>query len=247
MKRSATILMGALLLATAFAGCLGGDDGGSSDAGADDSTAGPSLTVDNRGTDSERARATVAAVAGDITYDRLVISVNGEPYQFATEASYEQATYTANGVEDASAQVSVGDVIMIPAAGSVDLGFRDARTGEVWDSYTVDVPDDDAPTAPQLQSPGNGESGVSRNPTFQWASVTDPSGVAYRIEVSLDKTFSKSVLVQHKEGISSTQYQMSEDNQLAPATTYYWHVRAVDSEANVGAWSPTWSFTTAPR
>lgn len=247
MKRGASILMGALLLATAFAGCLGGDDGGAASDGAQDTDTEPSLTVENRGTDSERARATVAAATGGITYDRLVVSVNGEPYQFAADASYEEATYTATGVEDGSTAVGAGDVVMIPTAGPSDLGFRDGQTGTVWDSYTVDVPDDDAPSAPALDSPADGESGVSRSPTFQWAPSSDPSGVSYRLEVSLDESFSEDVLVQHEEDISSTQYKMGQDQELAPAQTYHWHVQAVDGEGNAGAWSPTWSFTTQPR
>lgn len=246
MRRGVHILVGALLVASAFAGCLGGDDGGTASDGTDQRSAEPSMDLEKRGTDSERAQFSVASVAGGLAYGDLVVAVDGDPYRFAADASFREATYTANGIDDPSTPVAAGNVLEVPAAGSVEVTFRDADTGAVWDRFDVTVPDEDAPSSPQLQSPQDGESGVSTTPTFVWAPVADPSGVTYSLEVSLDESFSEDVVVQRHDDITSSEFRMNQD-QLVPGQTYYWHVRATDGEENAGAWSPTWSFTTEPR
>lgn len=247
MQRGLHVLVGALLLTTVLAGCLGGDSGSADQGVGDTDETERSLTLEERGTESERALATVAAASGGVTYGDLVVTVNGEPYGFAADASYRDATYTANGIADEDRAVEEGHIVQVPAAGPVSLEFRDGTNGVIWSSYETTVPDDDAPTAPTLQAPADGQSGVSRSPTFEWAPVSDPSGVSYSLEVSLDEDFSQDLVVERYEEISSTQFSMSQENQLAPAQTYYWHVQPTDGEDNTGTWSPTWSFTTEPR
>lgn len=244
MHRGTTILIGVLLVATAFAGCLGGDDGGATQDGATDDEPERSLSITSRGTDSERARASVSEAAGDVAYEDLVVTVNGDLYEFGAEASYADATYSANGVRTGSTLASEGDVLQVPAAGTVTVAFRDQQTGTVWASYETTVPDETAPGSPELASPENGKSGVSRQPTFEWQAVADPSGLTYTLQVSLDQTFSQEAVVQEYQDLTSSQFEMRQDDELLPGQTYYWHVQATDAAGNAGAWSPTWSFTT---
>lgn len=247
MHRGATILFGTLLLAAAFAGCLGGDDTGASRDGATDDEPERSLTITETGTESERAKARVASATGDVAYQDLVVTVNGDIYRFGSQASYGDQTYAVNGVSSGSTVASQGDVLQVPAAGTVELAFRDQQTGAVWNTYRTTVPDDDAPPATTLESPANGKSGVSRTPTFAWSAVHDPSGVTYTLQISLDKTFSQQAVVNEYENLTATQFQMGQENELLPGQTYYWHVRTTDAAGNAGVWSPTWSFTTGAQ
>lgn len=247
MRRNLIILLTGLLAASALAGCLGGDDGGPASDGSPDAAADRSVAIGGTQTASERAQLIVGEVEGEVTYGDLVVSVDGAPYAFAAEPSFRDATYSANGVSDPATPVARGDVVVVPAAGQVEVAFHDADSGSVWSRVDVTVPDDDAPSSPALAAPEDGASGVPMAPTFQWAPVADPSGVVYSLQVSLDETFSQDLVVHEFEEISATEFQLDDDEELAPGQTYHWHVRAHDSAGNVGVWSPTWSFTTEPR
>lgn len=244
MNRGSTMLLGVLLVAVAFAGCLGGDEPTPGQGGAAGDGPQRSLAIADDGAESERAQARVASVTGDVAYDDLVVTVNGDVYTFGADASYRDATYTVNGVDRGTTAVEEGTILQVPAAGTVDLSFRDQATGTVWGAYETTVPDDDAPSSPPLESPGDGESGVSRQPIFEWDPAADPSGVTYGLQVSLDETFSQDALVDEYRDLTSNEFQMNQDDELLPGQTYYWHVRATDAAGNVGPWSPTWSFTT---
>ena len=92
---------------------------------------------------------------------------------------------------------------------------------------------------PELISPTPGST-VSPTPTFEWTSVSDPSGVTYTIQVDNDPDFfSPEVDV---AGLTDNTYTSSA---LADGT-YYWHVQAVDGVGNVGDWSGEWNFTVVP-
>lgn len=239
------------MLALALAGCLGmgGGDDASAGTSTGDSQPDRGLAIQRHDTASEHVTASIGTVTGDVTYDDLVVTVSGapSPYTFGGDASFREAKYGVGGVSDASSPVRQGNLVTIPASGSVTVTFTDSQSGETWATFSAEVPDKDPPPTPTNVAPADGASKVSRTPTFKWKPVADPSGATYTLEVSLDKNFGRDLVVQKHQDISSTSYQPGGDNKLAPGQTYYWHVRAVDSQGNTGSWSPTWSFTTKPR
>jgi hypothetical protein len=104
-----------------------------------------------------------------------------------------------------------------------------------WSFATVAAPP--APPAPTLASPINGDTGDNTALILAWNAVSGAS--SYTLEVSLNQSFSTTVLIQP----GSTPSQPVSG--LAWGITYYWRVCA--SNANgTGAWSQIWSFTTAP-
>ena len=110
-------------------------------------------------------------------------------------------------------------------------------------SFRIDVT---APSAPSLVSPANGATINDNTPTFRWAAVTDPSGVAYKLQYSTDNTFQTATTI---ENLLDNTYTVP-DNMALVDNKYYWRVRAIDGAGNQGDWSSTWQFTVqkpAPR
>ncbi len=240
MQRPTSLFLTIILLTGALAGCVG-DDNGTNDGQQDTS---PTLSVEKLSGGSEYTEAQITAVTGDMTYDDLVVSVNGNPYSFAQQANYDERRYSVAGVPTATADVAESHRIRIPAAGLVDVELRDGNTGAVLASYSTTVADDTAPRSPSNLAPEDGSQAVSRTPVFRWSPVVDPSGVTYHLEVSLDPNFQAPLIVERQEHIGANNFALGDGEELAPGQTYYWHVQPVDGNGNEGPWSVTWSFTT---
>ncbi|MBI2933691.1 MAG: S8 family serine peptidase [Planctomycetes bacterium] len=99
-------------------------------------------------------------------------------------------------------------------------------------SIVAPPPDTTPPPAPVLASPSNGSSTSDTTPTFDWADVTDPSGVAYGIQVDNNADFSSPAI--DASGLAGSTYTSASALALG---TYSWRVRAVDGAGNAGAWS----------
>jgi PGF-pre-PGF domain-containing protein len=91
-----------------------------------------------------------------------------------------------------------------------------------------------APPAIQLVSPANIAMTDEIAPIFDWADITDLSGVTYELVVDDSSDFSSPVL--SKVGLTTSAYQLSVWEALAEGT-YHWRVRAVDGAGNVGEWA----------
>lgn len=90
------------------------------------------------------------------------------------------------------------------------------------------------PLAIQLVSPADIAMIDEVAPIFNWADITDLSGVTYELIVDDNSDFSSPVL--SKVGLTTTVYQLSVWEALAE-DTYHWRVRAVDGAGNVGEWA----------
>jgi hypothetical protein len=98
------------------------------------------------------------------------------------------------------------------------------------------------PPTPQIKSPANGATAGfvgSTRVDFEWAEVTDPSGVAYDIQVATDSDF-KSMVLEHS-GLTTAKYE-STDTESLPQGEYYWRVRAVDGANNASDWTAATRF-----
>lgn len=91
------------------------------------------------------------------------------------------------------------------------------------------------PTAPNLLSPLNAESGVFTNTKLEWASVESTN--YYRIQISKSQDF-KSILVDSLIGNTSVLLK-----NLDIKVQYYWRVNATNSHGE-SKWSAVWNFTT---
>jgi hypothetical protein len=97
------------------------------------------------------------------------------------------------------------------------------------------VPAGSALVAPVLTGPDEGVM-VSELPTFKWDPVTGAD--RYEFEFAADPGFNGVTMV-------STKNTRAALKQLVPNGTYYWRVRGVESDGDVGAWSEIRSFDMA--
>ncbi len=219
------------MISVAFAGCSGSSEE-------------PLNLALSHAESSEQSRVTIdEAPNRDIQYSGLTIVVEGKAYQFGELASWLDRRYQVDGKQDASAAVEAGDVITIPAVGTVTIAFM--HDGASIASFEANIPDNKAPMAPTLQEPADQASGVSRMPTFKWASVSDVSGVRYHVEYSIDPTLSSPALASVAADLTVPIYDVPAGKELTSGVTYYWHAQAEDGAGNLSPWSQTNSFTVA--
>ena len=103
-------------------------------------------------------------------------------------------------------------------------------------SVTLNVESTPPPT-PNPVSPEAGSefSSIGKTAiTFDWTDVEDPSGVYYIIEISPNSNFAGTVI--RKEGLTASEYILTEDEALAKGN-YYWRVKAVDEAENQSDWT----------
>jgi len=95
-------------------------------------------------------------------------------------------------------------------------------------------------TAPALNIPEGGASGVGLKPIFQWSAITGAD--SYELLVSEDVYFADPAIEKLGDyALPSTAWRS--DTELSYTTTYYWKVRAISSTSH-SAWSATSAFTT---
>ena len=93
-------------------------------------------------------------------------------------------------------------------------------------------------SAPYPNSPGYNATNVPTNKTFSWYSVT--SATSYKLQICSNSNFQNGLVVD-QSGITATEYAVSG---LSTSTTYYWRMKAVNSDGE-SSWMNPWQFTTA--
>ena len=93
---------------------------------------------------------------------------------------------------------------------------------------------------PVLNSPKNGNTITDDTPTFDWSAVNDAA--YYELEVDNTSSFSSPEI--NENNLTSSDYTVSSS---LSEDTYYWRVRAKDSQGSWCEWSETWSFTISPK
>lgn len=100
----------------------------------------------------------------------------------------------------------------------------------------------EAPTVPKLVFPINNEACTNFNLEFDWDSATDndQDEIRYIIDVAENDRFSTILFT---ESTSQTVNTFT----LSKGTTYFWRVKAIDSQGNESAYAPVESFFTEPE
>jgi len=157
-------------------------------------------------------------------------SLNFMRYSISDD-SWVCLTDTPSNLSSANDRLAYDGTYLYMIRGYTDSSF--------W-RYEVDLT---APSAPSLIAPDDGAETFDDTPTFEWTSVTDPSGVTYQIQVDDSEDFSSPVY--SAIDLTVTNLTLPDEYSLALGK-YFWHVRAKDGASNTGDWSEEWDFTVVP-
>jgi hypothetical protein len=171
----------------------------------------------------------------------ITISGTGLPASTPVTVTYDN-TLAKSGTTDASGTL---ESITFPATHTQST-HQSAHTvivnyGSTLETYTFNM-ESTAPAIPTLKAPADGiRIGIISKvtPTFEWAAVTDPSGVSYNLELATTPDFAQ-VLIARTE-LSVPSYSITEIEALEYGV-YYWRVKAIDGAMNDSGWSATSSF-----
>ena len=191
----------------------------------------------------------VKSPGGEPAPDGLVVSAwvgdeekgssptSGGQFRVDVEASEGDTVYfKVQGVEPEETQYwryDPEEEEWVPTDGTWELGG--ITKVDLIVSFAGDVT---APDVPSLVYPADGAYLSQNLFTFDWEDSTDPSGVAYDIQVDTDDGFAAPLIIDDR----STRSEYAVSTALAD-DTYYWRVRAVDGALNASGWTATWSFT----
>ena len=116
-------------------------------------------------------------------------------------------------------------------------GTTDTYEGLAVDRYWTVKQGSTIPNMPSLTSPADGATSVAQTGDLQWNAATGALG--YKVQVSLDPTFTKKALMAVDATVTGTSYAYS----LGAATKYYWRVAAINA-GFMSDYSAPFSFTT---
>ncbi|MCD6453577.1 MAG: hypothetical protein J7K77_04760 [Dehalococcoidales bacterium] len=157
----------------------------------------------------------------------------------------------ATAIVDANGAINTTFDIPASQAGNHVISIADADGTNIVTAGSF-VMESAAPAVPELLSPeddGQAEALAS----FDWGSVSDPSGVTYTLQVANKDSFSSSSILLEKTGLADSEYTITrEADALEPTEEnkpYYWRVKAIDGTSSESDWSTAGSFyiaTVAP-
>lgn len=153
-------------------------------------------------------------------------------------------TITYDNTTEASTTVASDGTFSVtfPAPASVKGAHTVTASDNVSSIPLTFVMEATAPAVPTLSKPDAGTKAKSQA-TFEWAAVTDLSGVTYTLQIATDTAFTELVL--EKELLTESEYTLTKAEKLesvSQETPYYWRVKAIDGASNESAWSDAGSF-----
>jgi len=181
---------------------------------------------------------TLNVTCSDENYDDT-LTVYIQPYLNNAEDESESSSVVQNGTNTliytyASGNFSKGDTVIFEFwCGDGTVNTSKYNTTEITIKNTL-------PPKVSLSYPDNGDDTfTNRTPKFNWTDVTDTDGdtITYQLLLCLDSSCSS--IYDNITSISTNHYYYPSELGF---TTYFWKVRANDSE-DYGTWSDIWNFT----
>ena len=179
------------------------------------------------------------------------IVVNGTGFGADKELTikYDNVAVVTKLVTDAKGNFQASLKAPKSLGGKHNVTAADAGGASASGVFTMETT---PPSLPQIVSPKDGNRvGLFDRvaPTFEWAGVSDPSGVNYSLQVSSQSDFVTTVL--SKEDLVESKYTLTDSEALLRGK-YYWRIKAVDGAGNDSGWTtpilvkvglmPLWAF-----
>ncbi len=153
----------------------------------------------------------------------------------------EVATAIAGG----NSTFAVSFIVPPSSGGNHNVTITDG-TNTATGIFTMET---DSPLAPVLTFPED-NTRVDARASFDWEDVNDESGVTYTLQVATKDSFAASYIMLEKMGLTDSEYDLAEEEELAPSSKeapHYWRVKAIDNAANESEWSDVGSFYVGSR
>jgi hypothetical protein len=167
-----------------------------------------------------------------ITGDGLRPNVTVNIY-FASDS-----TLIGTPTTDGNGHFSTSVKIPASAAGNHTITVTDNLTIKAFPFYIETL----APLAPKLITPKDKDK-LDEGGNFNWEAVTDPSGVAYTLQITTDQNFN--AVIVEKKGLTQPSYTLSAVEKLPSNNSnnpYYWRVKATDGTSLDSPWSEAQTF-----
>jgi hypothetical protein len=151
----------------------------------------------------------------------------------------------ATAIAGSSSTFSVNFIVPSSSGGNHNVTITDG-TNTATCIFTMET---DSPPAPVLIFPEDNTRAEARV-SFDWEDVNDESGVTYTLQVATKDSFAVSNIVLDKAGLTDSEYDVAEEEKLAPSSKeapHFWRVKAVDNAANESEWSDVGSFYVGSR
>jgi hypothetical protein len=195
-------------------------------------------------------------------FDGITITTNNRPYfdwtSISGAVSYTLQVSTSSSFSTNEINVTTPTTTSPPSEYTHTSDLKKANTTYYWHvkansstacncastwslagSFTSANP----PSVPTLSSPANKALVTDYTPLLDWSDSTLPSGTyldSYQIVVSQSADFSSPIFDEYRVPSSFTP-----PTNLQSRTTYYWRVRAWNTNNHVSAWSSIWYFKTS--
>ncbi len=152
-----------------------------------------------------------------------------------TRHTLASGTPTWTYIYDGNNNTDYGNDLSIGTDGNIYVGGDVTLTGSYNKMAAISLPDNFPPTVPELVSPADNGYENNLTVTFTWNASEDPetSVSGYYAAYSLDSTFAT------YDSVWSTD---TTENVVLTDATWYWAVRAKDSNGNLSKFSEIWSF-----
>lgn len=147
-------------------------------------------------------------------------------------------TLIGTATTDGNGHFSATIKIPLAAPGDHTITVTDNLTIKAFPFYM----ESQAPAVPKLVTPKDKDK-LADPGTFNWDTVTDPSGVTYTLQVTTDPSFNG--LVIDKKSLTQPSYTLSAQEKLPSNNSnnpYYWRVKATDGTGLDSGWSTAQTF-----
>jgi hypothetical protein len=123
-----------------------------------------------------------------------------------------------------------------------------AYAGGRWQAWSAPINYTTAnpPTTPVKLKPATGSRVTTYTPTLDWKNSTVPLGTTfayYQVQIATDAKFTNVVVDEQLDGVANSLYKVL-PGVLAKNKSYYWRVRAFNTDGQFSVWSSVWRFVT---
>lgn len=184
---------------------------------------------------------TSAASPGHVGQSITISGVAFKPNSEVTITYASDPQKVATTTSDANGDFSATFKVPKSPAGAHTISASDGTS-------TLSVPfymEFEAPPTPQPLLPEMGTKAPSLT-EFDWGDVDDDSDVTYTLQVATSEDFAPASLVLDKEGLTGSDYTLTDEEKLASRSAnepYYWRVKAIDGAGNESDWTGAVDFS----